>query len=138
MAAGDGSLTLAFDVAALRRLRDPGEVVADARTWADHVGVVTTDALPALTKFTRDNGLDPDFTSGPTGVDAETLSDAMAAHETDRYVYVGTTDDHRELATAAGWEYRSVEDAASAAEWRLQYAAPDRTVVTEDRRDDWP
>jgi len=138
MAARDGSLTLAFDLVALRRLRDPNEAFADARTWTAQLGIVAAADLPTLTKFTRDNDLDPDFTSGPGGVTPDTLADVTETYDTDRYVYVGTTDDQRALATAADWEYQSVEEAAAAAEWRLQYAAPDRTTTTEEQRDDWP
>lgn len=138
MERSDRSLTLAFDLTAVRRLRDPTAAFADARTWAVNLGIMAAGDLPSLTKFTRDNDLDPDFTSGPGGVTADTLADAMATYDTDRHVYVGTTDDHRALATAADWEYQPVEEAAAAAEWRLQYAAPDRTTHTEEQRDDWP
>ncbi|MFB6218717.1 MAG: hypothetical protein ABEH77_05990, partial [Halobacteriaceae archaeon] len=82
--------------------------------------------------------LDPEFTSGPGGVTAETLADAATTYDTDRYVYVGTTDDHEALAASAGWEYQPIAEAAAAAEWRLQYATPDRTTTVEDQREDWP
>lgn len=134
----DGSLALAFDLTALQRLRDPAVAVADAEEWAAHVGVVAAADLPVLTKFTRDNDIDPAFTSGPGGVTAETLADARATHDADRHVYVGTTDAQRSLADEADWEYRSVEAAADAAEWRLGYAPPDRSRTVEERREDWP
>ncbi|MFB6218716.1 MAG: hypothetical protein ABEH77_05985, partial [Halobacteriaceae archaeon] len=78
MAAPETSLLLALDLSALRRLRDPADAVADARTWTTNLGIVAAAELPTITKFTRDNDLDPDFTSGPGGVTAGTLEDTMA------------------------------------------------------------
>jgi hypothetical protein len=38
------TMTLAFEVAALRQVREPQAVVVDARRWAQNVGFVSTDS----------------------------------------------------------------------------------------------
>lgn len=134
----DETLTLALDVTALRRLRDAAASVEDAREWVDVLGVVATDPPHVLTKAVRDYGLEPEFTSGPGGVNAATLADARAQNDTDRHVYVGTTEEHSEMARAAEWEFLTVTDAAEAAGWRVQYAPPDAPTEAAERDDDWP
>ena len=132
------SLTLAFELAALRRLADPEDAVADARSWSDHVGVVTDDPPYVLTKFTRDHYVRNDFepTTEPA---AETLSHLLEHFETDRFVFVAAQAD----SAPNGWEHQSVEAAAAEAGWEL---APDdfgneqsgESGTTGRRRDDWP
>jgi hypothetical protein len=111
--------TVVFELAALRRLAEPGAALADAREWTVAVGLVSTEPAHIETKFARDHGLDPDFRSGPGGVNVPTLEDAAANTPDGRHVYVGTTAAGRETAEEAGWEYRSIETAAERAGWDL-------------------
>lgn len=132
------SLTLAFELAGLRRLADPEAAVTDARSWSEHVGVVTDRPPYVLTKFTRDNYIRNDFepASEPAAV---TLAHLLEHFDTDRFVYVCIDSD----AAPDGWDARTIEDAASDAGWELveEGAAgtdesPDDTSVPS--RHDWP
>ncbi|WP_411965824.1 hypothetical protein [Haloferax sp. YSMS24] len=131
-------MTLAFELEALKRLANPNEAFADARTWTEYVGVVSEKPTYVVTNFTRKERIRQDFFSGPRGV-AESLDNVMRQFDTDRHVYIGTTDDDRALAEEADWEYLSVEDAADAAGWALASDddAMDDPFETETR-DDWP
>lgn len=132
------SLTLAFELAALRRLADPEGAVADARTWSEHVGVVADDPPYVLTKFTRDNHVRNDFEPASEPA-AETLSHLLEHFETDRFVFVAAEAD----AAPDGWERQAVANAAAEAGWAL---APEDTETeqpggsggTGRQRDDWP
>lgn len=132
------SLTLAFELAALRRLADPEDAVADARSWSEHVGVVADDPPYVLTKFTRDHHVHNDFepTTEPA---AETLSHLFAHFETDRFVFVADAAD----SAPDGWEHQPVEDAVAEAGWELGTddigdEPPGKSGGTGRRRDDWP
>lgn len=135
---GDVSLTLAFELAALRRLADPEAAVSDARAWSENVGVVTDRPPHVLTKFTRDhhvrNGFEP--ASEPA---AETLAHLLAHFETDRFVFVVAEAD----AAPDGWERQAVADAAAEAGWTLapedtETDQPGESGGTGRQRDDWP
>lgn len=117
-------MTLAFELAALRRLADPGVAFADAGEWADRVGVVAGEAPDRAVEFASREGLTPDFVSGRTG-EAEGLGVLGRQYPTDRHVLVGTSDEHRAAARSFDWEYLDVESAAAEADWRLA-AADDR------------
>jgi hypothetical protein len=127
--------TVVFELAALRRLADPGAALSDAREWTAAIGVVSTEPAHVETKFARDHGLDPDFRSGPGGVNVPTLEDARANTPGGRHVYVGATAAGREAAAEAGWEYRSIEEAADRAGWDL---AADEEAGGEGDGDDGP
>ena len=135
---GSGEMTLAFELTALKELADPGAVFDDARRWSKYVGVVSDKPTYVVTNFTRKNRIRQDFFSGPKGK-GESLESVREQFDTDRHVFVGTTDDDRELAEEYDWEFLDVEDAAEAAEWQL--ASEDDGAVDEqeeDQRDDWP
>ena len=136
-AAGSGEMTLAFELGALEALSDPSSVFADAREWATYVGVVSEEPTYVVTNYTRKHRIRQDFFSGPRGVE-ESLSSVKQQFQTDRHVYVGTTDDDHAIADAVGWEYLPVEEAAEAAEWRLAEGDPSMAESTEDVREDWP
>jgi hypothetical protein len=135
------SLTLAFELAAARRLADPESAVADARTWSDNVGFVTDRPPHVLTKFTRDNYIRNDFQPAAEPA-AETLAHLQEHFETDRFVLVATETD----TAPEGWEYQPIEAAAERAGWKLREASKETnenededtdTHVTRER-DDWP
>jgi hypothetical protein len=131
-------LTLAFDLAALRRLSSSAAAFEDARRWSENLGVVTDQPPYVLTKFTREHGLRNDFPPEPAPA-AETLDHMRTHHDTERYVYVvpdGTAS------TADGWEILPVSEAADRASWEL---APDGSTESEnsttpvaDEDSDWP
>ncbi|WP_191965479.1 MULTISPECIES: hypothetical protein [Haloferax] len=131
-------MTLAFELEALKQLANPNEAFADARTWTKYVGVVSEKPTYVVTNFTRKERIRQDFFSGPRGV-KESLENVMRQFDTDRHVFIGTTDEDRALAEETEWEYLAVEDAAEAADWEL--AGDDETVedpFEDDGRDDWP
>ena len=129
------SLTLAFELAALRRLADPGGAVADARDWSEHVGVVTDRPPHVLTKFTRDHGIRNDFQPASEPA-AETLPHLLEHFETERFVLVADAAD----SAPDGWEHRPVEAAADRAGWDLapESGTEDDAEASTRQRDDWP
>jgi hypothetical protein len=133
---GSSDMTLAFDLAVLKRLADPQAVFDDARRWTEYVGVVSEKPTYVVTNFTRKHRIRQDFFSGPRGRE-ESLTNVKSQFRTERHVYVGTSDDDAAVAEAAGWEYLPLDQAADAAGWEL--GDPDDSgSVEEDSRDDWP
>lgn len=118
MAASEGSMTLAFELAALERLADPETVFHDARQWSDYIGIISEEPTYAVTKFAREHRIRQDFFSGPRGRE-ESLTQIRRQFQTDRHVFIGTESADADLAEAVEWEYLSVEDAAESAEWTL-------------------
>lgn len=118
MAEAEGTLTLAFDLAALELLRDPEGVIHDARQWSSYIGIVSDKPTFAVTKFAREHRIRQDFFSGPRGRE-ESLEQIRGQFETDRHVFVGASDGDEELADRVNWEYLPVEEAAEAAGWEL-------------------
>ena len=136
---GSADMTLAFELAALKRLADPEAVFADARTWSEYVGVVSDKPTYVVTNFTRKNRIRQDFFSGPRGKE-ESLDNVKRQFDTDRHVFVGVPDsDDPGVAESVDWEFLSIEQAAEAAEWEL--GDPEETRQQregDDDRDDWP
>jgi hypothetical protein len=137
--AGSSDMTLAFELAALKRLKEPNAVFDDARRWTTYVGVVSDKPTYVVTNFTRKHRIRQDFFSGPRGVE-ESLENVRNQFETERHVFIGTSDDDRDRADAAGWEYVPIEAAADAADWALTAADedPEDPFDGADDRDDWP
>ena len=134
---GSGDMTLAFDLAALQALAEPDRVFTDARQWTEYVGVVSEKPTYVVTNFTRKHRIRQDFFSGPRGRE-ESLESVRDQFDTERHVFVGTSDEDRELADRVGWEYLPVEDAAEAAGWTLAEDAEPAAEPAADERDDWP
>ncbi|WP_181686771.1 DUF7124 domain-containing protein [Halorhabdus salina] len=132
-----GEMTLAFDLDALQRLAHPDAVFNDARTWSEYVGIVSTEPTYVVTNFARKHRVRQDFFSGPRGR-KDSLTSVKDQFETPRYVYVGSDEDAKALATEQGWEYLDVEAAAEAAEWELGDPEPPAQAENEETRDDWP
>lgn len=136
MEGGSGDMTLAFELAALETLAEPTEVFSDARRWTEYVGVISEKPTYVVTNFTRKNRIRQDFFSGPRGRH-ESLENVKRQFDTERHVFVGTSDEDRELAESVEWEYLAVTDAAEAADWTL--GGDDEDASTEpETRDDWP
>lgn len=112
-------MTLAFTYRAMRELADPAAVVADARGWADWLGIVGDVPSHALNKFQREHVVDLDFFNGSGTRPTERLAemDRTSMFYAERFVLVGLADE-------AGmepddWEFRPLEEAAAKAGWEL-------------------
>lgn len=137
MEGGSGDMTLAFELEALRELSHPGAVFSDAREWSEYVGVVSAEPTYVVTNYTRKQQIRQDFFSGPRGVE-ESLDGVRSQFDTERYVFIGSSDDHAAIAERTGWEYLDVVDAADAAEWQLATDEATPAAAEEDVREDWP
>lgn len=117
--AGEGPMTLLFTVSAVRRLAEPGAVIAEARGWSEHVGVVADDmeSVETTRAFVDELEAEPDLVAGQVGGGLAHLRQRL---RTDRHVLVGTTDEQEQLAPALGWEFKTIEAAAEAAGWPLR------------------
>jgi hypothetical protein len=136
MDGGSGDMTLAFELAALKELQSPDSVFTDARQWTNYVGVISEKPTYVVTNFTRKHRIRQDFFSGPRSRE-ESLENIKDQFDSERYVFVGTTEEDEGLAEQTGWEYVNVEGAAEAANWQL---APDEEPqqIEQETRDDWP
>ncbi|MFA9417058.1 hypothetical protein [Natrinema sp. HArc-T2] len=134
---GDSDMTLAFELEALKALASPERVFEDARGWTEYIGVVSEKPTYVVTNFTRKNRVRQDFFSGPRGKE-ESLEGVKDQFDTDRYVYIGASEEDEALAEAVDWEYLAVEDAAEAADWILATHADEEGDEDEQVRDDWP
>lgn len=112
------TMTLMLSVSAINRLADPGAAIGDARQWSDQVGIVGegSESVDDVEAFVDDLDADPDFVAGPTG---GSLASVRQRVYSERHVVVGTSDQHRSIAAALGWEYLPIEEAAENAEWEL-------------------
>ncbi len=134
-AGGSTDMTLAFELAALQGLSNPGRVFDGARRFSEYVGVVSAEPTYVVTNFTRAHRIRQDFFSGPQGK-GESLENVRGQFDTDRHVLVSPLED-ASLAADVGWEHVPLERAAEAAGWELgDPDADDRD--DEGDRDDWP
>jgi hypothetical protein len=134
---GSTDMTLAFELEALKALADPNAVFNDARQWTEYVGVVSDKPTYVVTNFTRKHRVRQDFFSGPRGVE-ESLENVKRQFDTDRHVFVGTSDEDRELADRTDWEYLPLDQAAEAAGWALAGESEEEDPFETSTRDDWP
>ncbi|WP_277553334.1 DUF7124 domain-containing protein [Halobaculum limi] len=134
---GSSDMTLAFELDALKSLADPNAVFNDARGWTKYVGVVSEKPTYVVTNFTRKHRVRQDFFSGPRGVE-ESLENVKRQFDTDRHVFVGTSDEDRTVAEATDWEFLPLEQAAVAAGWELTDPETESDPFAEETRDDWP
>jgi len=132
-----GEMTLAFELEALQSLANPNVVFNDARQWTEYVGVVSEKPTYVVTNFTRKHRVRQDFFSGPRGV-AESLENVAGQFDTDRHVFIGTSDEDAAIAEETGWEYLPLDNAAEAAEWELAGEEDDEEFFDDETRDDWP
>ncbi len=130
-------MTLAFELSALQELAKPGTAFAGARQWTEYVGVVSDEPTYVVTNFTRKRRIRQDFFSGPKGRE-ESLESVKRQFDTERHVFVGTSEEDRQLAEDVGWEYLPLEEAAAKADWDLAADQDDDETEEEPVRDDWP
>lgn len=134
---GSTDMTLAFELSALKELAKPGTAFAGARQWTEYVGVVSDEPTYVVTNFTRKRRIRQDFFSGPKSR-KDSLESVKGQFDTERHVFVGTSDEDRQLAEEVGWEYLSLEDAAENADWELATDDEPDALPDEPERDDWP
>lgn len=115
---GGGEMTLVFAFSALERLVGPAEAVESSKGWSDYVGVVADVEPPELKERLEQTGAEPDFVSGKRGT-AGSIAAIRQRFPSDRHVFIGTTEEHENVAQALGWEYLPIEEAASDAEWQM-------------------
>lgn len=111
-------MTLLLSIGAVERLSAPAAAIADAGRWSEYVGIVGngSESIDAVEAYVDGLEADPDFVAGTaTG----SLAAIRQRFRTDRHVVVGTTDAYRDVASALGWEYLAVEEAAGKAGWTL-------------------
>ena len=111
-------MTLALTYEAAKALANPSAAFADAKRWADWIGVVGSVPAHTLNKFQRDNHIDLDFFNGAGMEPAERLADIdeRSMFYAERLVVVGL-EDQRALAERAGWEFITLSEAAEKAGW---------------------
>lgn len=120
-ASDGGEMTLAVSLAAAEQLADPGDALAAAREWSQHVGVVGNDA-DAVDEFVAEHDVPQDFALGDR--DKWLLAERIREEtHTPRHVYVGTSVEDRRIAEYTGWEFQDVRGAAEKADWDLGAAA---------------
>ena len=134
---GSTDMTLAFELSALKGLAKPGTAFAGARQWTEYVGVVSDEPTYVVTNFTRKRRIRQDFFSGPKSR-KDSLESVKGQFDTERHVFVGTSDEDRQLAEEVGWEYLPLEDAAENADWELATDDEPDALPDEPERDDWP
>lgn len=117
--ADDMTMALTYD--AIRRVEDPQYVIADARGWADWIGIVGDVSTPVIQQFQRNAGIDVDFFGGSDTGPAERLADVdrRSMFYAERMVVVGPEDDAW-IADAADWEFIPLTEAADKADWKLE------------------
>ena len=130
-------MTLAFELSALKELAKPGTAFAGARQWTEYVGVVSDEPTYVVTNFTRKRRIRQDFFSGPKSR-KDSLESVRDQFDTERHVFVGTSEADRQLAEEVGWEYLTLEDAAENADWELATDDEPDAIPDEPERDDWP
>lgn len=135
---GGGSMTLAFELEALRALANSQAVFQNAREWSEYVGVVSDEPTYVVTNFTRKRRIRQDFFSGPKGK-AESLESVRRQFDTDRHVFIGVSEEDQSIADAKEWEYLHVQDAGEAAGWALAKDEEEQAdPVADTSPDDWP
>ena len=138
MSNSQGTMTLAFELSALKELTAPKEVFESARAWSKYVGVITDEPTYVVTNYTRKKRIRQDFFSGPKGK-FESLKSVKYHFDTDRHVLIGTGEEDIEMANETGWEYLHISDAAEKAGWELVENTKHETIeIGEDKRENWP
>jgi hypothetical protein len=122
-------LTLAISLEALEELARPNQALEDAATWTSHVGIVSSQPSYIERWRVREASYHQDFLSGPRSIE-EALLTVGDHFETERYVFVGTGETSGVVKTVPEWTFRSVTDAATAADWQL--------ATPSSANDDWP
>ena len=138
MSESQGTMTLAFELSALKELEFPKDVFEGSRAWSKYVGVITDEPTYVVTNYTRKKRIRQDFFSGPKGK-FESLKSVKHHFDTDRHVLVGTEEIDKKMAEETGWEYLHISDAAEKAGWKLGENREENQIdIEEDIRENWP
>jgi hypothetical protein len=118
---GADEMTMSLTYEAAKRLANPRSAVADARQWADWIGIVGDVEAFVLNKFQRDETLDLDFFNGSGTGPGERLReiDRHSMFYAERMVVVGIEGEDEAIAAEADWEFVPLSEAASKAGWEL-------------------
>lgn len=120
MAHGGGEeMTLVFALTALERLVMPDDALESSKAWSEYVGVVADLEPDELKTRIEQTGAEPDFVSGKRGT-AGSIAAIRQRFPSDRHVFIGTTEEHENVAQALGWEFLPLREAAEKAEWSLR------------------
>lgn len=111
-------MTLGFELSALKAFRRPTDVLNEARTWSQYVGIVANDS-DQIESYVRRHELDLDFVPGDRDKWL-TLEEIRKKTNTDRHVLIGESADGRLAAEQLGWEFISIEVAAEKTGWELE------------------
>jgi hypothetical protein len=117
---GVDDMTLVFTYEAAKRFSKPQHVFADARQWADWIGIIGHTEAHVLNTFQRHHNLDLDFFNGTgTGPDERLAEiDEHSMFFAERMVVVGC-DNETEIAETADWEFVPLQEATTKADWEL-------------------
>lgn len=131
------TITVAYNITALEKTESPEEVLASSVKWADNIGIISEEPLNEIIDFEYNNNIQTDFNSGTQSID-EALGNIHKKIATDRHIYIGTSDSHKKMAEKHGWEYLTIQDAASEADWELSenYTNPTQSTVISDIKED--
>ena len=122
-----GEVTLAFSLAAIDRLADPGAVFADATAWSRSIGIIDGDT-ERIQKLVTECDLRQDYEM--EGRDKWfVLEEICETTETPRHVYIGASDEDMRVSTLFCWESLRVSTAAEKAGWTLAEPRSDSGVV---------
>ncbi|MCQ4334738.1 hypothetical protein KM295_14875 [Natronomonas sp. F2-12] len=115
---GDRSndMTLVLKQAALERLVDPPQAIAEAKRWTEYIGITADKTTQTQRSHIEGEDLDVDF------IGENLVSDLATARQrfpTERHVFIGESDEDRKAAQSLGMEYLSITEAADNAEWTL-------------------
>jgi len=122
-----GEVTLAFSLAAIDRLADPGAVFADAETWSESIGIVDGDT-ERIQKLVAEYDLRQDYDI--EGRDKWFLLEELCeTTKTPRHVYIGASDEDMRVSTLFCWEYLRVSTAAEKAGWTLAEPRSESGIV---------
>jgi hypothetical protein len=114
-------MTMALTFNAAQRLVDPALAIAEARQWADWIGIVGDIPAHRINKFQRDNRIDADFFNGSGTDPGERLAsiDHNSMFFAERLAVVGVAGEDESIAEEADWEFVPFSEAAEKADWEL-------------------
>lgn len=117
-------MTMALTFNAAQKLADPALAIAEARQWADWIGIVGNVPAHQINKFQRDNRIDADFFNGSGTDPGERLAsiDHNSMFFAERLAVVGIAKEDEAIAEAADWEFVAFSEAAGKADWELNSA----------------
>lgn len=122
------SITLAFELEALRYLQQPRSVIISMRQCAQYVGIIATDQ-DAAQAFGTHHCVRMDFMCAIDATDTfGELNNIRTYFETNRHVLIGVSPQDIFGGLPGGWDHLTVEMAARKTGWLL-----DTDTIPSDR-----